>query len=359
MRVSVSVSVFALAVGALASGCDDKPAPTPLVAPAVTDAAATTAAVIPAAASSFVVPTPKDGVLDAAAADALLTLGAPSIVRVLDAGAEPRSVLRYDIPAGAKQSTDMRMAMELELRAAGNDLPRQKIPDLVMRIDLTAATRDAAGVHVEGVISKVTTEPKGEDEKKLARSMSAALAGIQGLALSYVATPDGRIRDVKIAAGAKVDPTALSMLDQMKQSFDSMVVPLPTEPVGAGAVWQVVGRMKAGAEVLQFSRFTLKKKQGAVIELESQVTQLAAARSMSVPGTGTGKLEEFRSGGKGTIRTDLGKLVPEQASGDVEGHVVSTVPGVGAMTVDTTLNLQFTPVSNEAVAAPKSSAAKP
>lgn len=330
-------------------GCEDRtPAAKREPAPAAPSSVAD-AAVGAAALPGFAMPSPKDGVLDPAAADALIALGAPSMVRVTDPGAEPRSVLRYDIPAGSKQSTDMRMAMQLEVRAAGNDVPRQKIPDLVMRIDLIAASRDATGLFVQGVISKVSMEPKGEDEKKLARAMGAALQGIQGLAISYVATPEGRIRDVAIASGSKVDPAALSMLDQMKQSFDSMVVPLPTEPVGVGATWQALGRMKAGAEVVQFARFTLKKKEGAVIELDSQLTQLAAARDMSVPGSGaTGKLEEFRSGGTGSIRADLGKLVPERASGSVDGHVISTVPGVGTMTVDTTLELQFAPVSTGA-----------
>lgn len=337
-------SIVALAVTTFA--CDDKPAAPAKLHESPLDAAVAVVAAPAPVASGLAVPTPKDGILDSAAADALLALGAPSVVRVLDAGAEPRAVLRYDIPAGTKQSTDMRMAMQLEVRASGNDLPRQKIPDLVLRIDLDAATRDAAGVHVEGIITKVTTEPKDDEEKKLARGMSAALAGIQGLKISYVATPEGRVRDVAIAKGAKVDSTALSMLDQMKQSFDSMVVPLPTEPVGVGAVWQVVGRMKAGAEVVQFAHFTLKKRTGDQIELESELTQLAAARAVSMPGNGmTGKLEEFRSSGKGSIRADLRKLVPERASGDVDGHVVSTVQGVGAMTVDTTLSLQFTPVA--------------
>ena len=220
-----------------------------------------------------------------------------------------------------------------------------------MRLDLSAGTRDAAGLHVEGVISKVSTEPKSDAEKKLARSLAATVQRIQGLKLSYVATPEGRLRDIKIAEGTNVDATALQMLDQMKQSFDSMVVPLPTEPVGVGAVWQVIGRMKAGAEVLQFARYTLRKVEvkpgaGTVIELDNETKQLAAARGMSIPGNGTtGKLEEFRSSGKGSIRADLGQLVPERASGDVDGHVVSTVPGVGAMTVDTKLNLQFVPVA--------------
>lgn len=326
-------------------GCDSKE-PTPAVKPAPSASAAPA----PVASNAAIpVPTPKDGVVEAGAADALLTLGAPSIVRVLNAGAEPRAMLRYEVPAGSKQSTDMRMAMELEMRAAGSDLPRQKVPDLVMRLDLLAATRDAAGVRVDGVISKVSMEPKSEEEKKLARSMGAALAGIQGLKLSYVATPEGRVRDIKIAAGAAVDSTSLQMLDQMKQSFDSMVVPLPNQPVGAGAVWQVVGRMKAGAEVLQFSTYTLRKlepgKPSPTIELDSELVQLAAARAMAVPGNGTtGKLEEFRSSGKGSIRADLGKLVPERATGDMDGHVISTVPGVGTMTVDTTMNLQFVPV---------------
>lgn len=331
-----------LLLGLSVCGC---PSDSPKVQPA-RDAAPAASVFAPTSKSGAVaVPTPKDGVLEPAAADALLALGAPARVHVIDAGAEPRAVLRYDVPAGSKQSTDMRMAMELEVRAAGNDLPRQKLPDLVMRLDLVASTRDALGVHVDGVISKVTMEPKSAEERKLASAMATALGGIQGLKIAYVTTPEGRVRDIKIAAGSAIDSAAMQMLDQLKQSFDSMVVPLPTEAVGVGAVWQSVARLKAGAEVVQFSRYTLKKREGTVIELVSELTQLAAARAMSVPGNGTtGKLEEFRSSGKGSVHADLRKLVPERASGDVTGHVVSTVAGVGTMTVDTTLNLQFAPV---------------
>ncbi len=325
--------------------CDDKPA-----APAATQSAVDAgvnvevraAASIAPVASAASVPTTHDGILDDA--DKWLALGAPSTVKVIDAGAEPRSVLRYDLPEGAKQSTDMRMAMVFEVRASGNDMPRQKVPELVLRLDLTALSRSAEGVRVEGVISKVSTEPTSDEERKLAAGMSRALASIQGLRVSYLTTPEGRVRDVSIANGKNVDAAALSMVDQLKQSFDSMVVPLPSEPVGVGAVWQAVGRMKAGAEVVQFTRFTLKKKDAGVIELTTELTQLAANRSMSMPGNGvTGTLIEFRSHGSGTLRSDLRKLVPESARAEIAGHVVTSVAGVGTMTVDTTLDLRFAP----------------
>ena len=324
MRFFVFLSILA--------ACDSRDAPKPS-GPAPVQAAPAASSPSTARAAE-VEPTPKDGVvLDA---DAILPVGAPSVVRLLETGGEPRTVLRYAIPSGAEEVAELHLGIVVEMKAKGSDLPKQNVPEIILRLELASG----ADGHVDGTITKLTLEPKTTAEQALAKQMQPTLVGLQGLKLGYTMTPEGRVHDVKLAPGAESSATSRQMLDQLTQSLDSMVVPLPIEPVGVGAVWQVISRLRAGADVLEFAKYRLQKQTGAVLELTSELTQLAASRSMAVPGgSTTGKLESFQSSGTGSVRADLGKLVPQSAKASVHGLVVSTVAGVGSMSVDSTLEL--------------------
>lgn len=344
MRKLIGVAVWLVACSE--TKVDPKPAPaTDAAPPAVTSAASPPTASTADAGAGLTLPDAIDGILEANKADAVVALGKPPVVRVLDAGREPRRALRYAFAEGTKQVVDMRMGLELEVRGVGAGEPKQAVPDVVFRLELTAKEKTAAGESkIEGSIVKVSVEPKGDSERALAARFEPTLRGLHGMRFSYVCSPDGRLHDVETAAGSKTDVNTLQMLEQLKQSFDSIVAPLPSEPLGEGARWQALSRVRAGADVLQLTTFTLAHLKGNEMELTSVLDQVAATRTITMSGV-TGTLKEFKSSGKSAMTSDLTKLAPSRLQGGLDGHVVSNVPGVGSMTVDTKLDLQFVPVA--------------
>jgi hypothetical protein len=141
---------------------------------------------------------------------------------------------------------------------------------------------------------------------------------MKGLGMGYWISPKGHVRDVKLDVPKSFPAAAEQMLQGMNQSFESMVAPLPNEPVGVGARWQVVSRMaSAGADMLQSAMYTLKARDGGKATLEVTLVQLAASDSIKAPGMPPGvtaQVKAFSSGGSGTSQLDTKNVAPDTGS---------------------------------------------
>jgi hypothetical protein len=136
----------------------------------------------------------------------------------------------------------------------------------------------------------------------------------------------------------------------MSQSFESMVTPLPSEPVGVGARWQVITRISSGgADLLQSTIYTLKSRDGSRARLEETVVQLSASDTIHAPQMPAGmaaKVKAFSSTGQGTAQLDLKSVTPESGTLSLKTSMTIAVAGAGVdasdeSTVDTTTNVQI------------------
>jgi len=122
-----------------------------------------------------------------------------------------------------------------------------------------------------------------------------------------------------------------------------MAAPLPDEKVGVGGKWLVVTRVSSGADILQWTTYALKSKNGTKIELEAVVKQLAATGTMSggqMPAGFEAKITNFQSGGTSLTNMDLTKLSPEKGTGEVRS-IMSFSAQNQSMTVDMAMKLVF------------------
>src|SRR5207244_3352106 len=110
-------------------------------------------------------------------------------------------------------------------------------------------------------------------------------------------------------------PAAQQMIQGMNQSFEAMVVPLPSEAVGTNAKWQVVSRLaSSGADLVQSATYTLRARTGSKATIEVSLVQLAASDTIKVPGAPAGvvaHVKSFNSGGTGTQQLDTKVVAPE------------------------------------------------
>ncbi len=288
----------------------------------------------------------KNGVLLGGEADTFAKAGESPRVVVLEPGAAPLENLSYEFTPGAKETSVMRMDMAMKMDMGNGNLQAFPIPQIEMRFDLaTAAKKEANGdIAVTGTVTEVKVNPgKDATQQRAADEMKKALSGINGMTMSYVVSPKGRSHDAKVDVPAGAPAEAKKIVDQMKHSLESMAAPLPEEPVGIGGKWVVVTRVSAGADILQWTTYTLKAKSGKNVELEALVKQLAASGEMSggqmPPGT-SAKITKFDSGGTGLTKMDLSRLAPETGTGDVHS-VMSFAAQNQSMTVDMAMKLVF------------------
>lgn len=290
-------------------------------------------------------PAATDGVLADGVADRILKTGGPPVVKLIAAGDEPREPISYALSENKKQVTGMRMNLDMTMKMGDKDVPKTTLPEIGMNLDLGTGKKDPSGdIAVSGTISKVAVLPKSDQEKQLAKALEPVMGGMKGMKIEYFVSPKGRAHDVKVTMPPKADPNAAQMLEQMKQSFDSMVAPLPEEPVGNGASWVVITRISTGADVLQYTTYKLKSRKGSKVELETTVKQFAASGTLNLPGgAGAGHISKFLSDGGGASSLDLGSLAPEKGTGNVSGSMGFEAGAVGRMNVDTKVKLEFGP----------------
>jgi predicted small lipoprotein YifL len=299
---------------ALASGKAEAPAPDRANAKAPPPAAGAGAA-----GKEIALPKAKDGVLAPGAADKVLPVGAQPIIRLIDAGAEPRSDLSYALNKGGTQKLQMSMDMVMSMRMGAKSLPPTTIPTMSMQLDMAITDKSPSGEwKVDSKLTRVTVSAKGAQQEQMAAAMRPQVEGMKGLGMGYWINGKGHVRDVKLDIPKNFPAAAQQMLQGMNQSFESMVAPLPNEPVGVGARWQVISRMaSAGADLLQSATYTLKARDGGKATLEVKLVQLAASDSINAPGMPPGvttQVKSFSSGGSGTSLLDTKNVAPDTGS---------------------------------------------
>ena len=304
---TASAAVPAPVASAVASDAAsaDKPAP----AKSATNAAGN---------APIALPKPASGVLAADVADKLLASGAPAIVRLLDAGAEPRADLSYAIAKGPAPKLGMAMDMAVSVKSGGHQNDAA-LPRMGMTLDGSAGETNAAGEwKILASLVDISVDGKGPQAEQMAAAMRPQIASMKGLAINYWLSPKGRVRDVKVELPKGLPKAAEALVAGLNQSFESMVAPLPVEPVGLGAKWQVVSRMSAsGADLLQSATYTLKARDGAHATLDMTTTQLSASDAINAlgsPGGAVTRVKAFSSGGSGTTKIDTTSVVPESGT---------------------------------------------
>ena len=306
----------------------------------------------PGANPEVALPAATNGVLPPGAADKVLPQGQPPIVRVLDAGPEPRSDLSYALTKGTSQKMAMAMDMAVSVKTKGQTMPQTPMPRMTMIFDTTSADKNAAGeFKIDARLTGTSVDPNGGQQEQMARALRPQIEALKGLGMLYWVNPKGHVHDVKLDVPASAPPAAQQIMNGMSQSFESMVTPLPPDPVGVGARWQVVSRISTGgADILQSAIYTLKSRLGPRATLGVTLVQLAAndvIHTAAMPAGMSAKVRAFNSGGTGTTNVDLKSVAPEGGTMTLKTGMDISVQGAGAgpgddSSVETTTTVQIT-----------------
>jgi hypothetical protein len=243
---------------------------------------------------------------------------AKSLVKLLDAGSEPRTVLQLHPAVGDKQVLNMTMKMAMTMSTAGQSMPSVNIPAMVMT--MTVEVKDIAAngdIAYEMVFDDATVAADTNAQPMVIAAMKSSLASLKGLTGTGRMSAHGVVKAMQMKLPPTADPQLSQTMDQMKESFSSSSIPLPEEAVGPGAKWEYRIKLKSqGMTIDQLATYELVSVDGDRLTLRSTITQNAANQKIENPAMPGIKvdLDKMTGNGTGDSSFDLGHIMPQSGS---------------------------------------------
>jgi hypothetical protein len=334
IRIAVALALL------FAQGCEKKnkpkPADEPAAKPGPTEEAKSPKVTV-------------DTSLPGTSSQVISTPQTPPVVTLKKPGAEPRRELRLHPKPGDKQTMSMLMRTAIEMQVAGMQNPPVKLPPMKMTMDMAVESVAANGdISYKFVLSGAEVLDEPGVMPQVASAMRSALASAKGMTGSGVMSHRGFNKGTRIDIPPSADPQVKQILEGMKDSFNQIAAPLPEEPIGPGAVWDVkMNIVQQGMSLEQVATYELISMKGDTAQAKSTLTQNAANQKIVNPQMPNLKVDlvRLRADGSGEVTFDLGRIVPPKAVADIHSEASMAVDMGGqkqGMSMKMDINVQVT-----------------
>ena len=213
--------------------------------------------------------------------------------RLLDAGRGDRSQLRYALAAGTAAYT-ARTNLTTRHLDDGQFTPPTALPPIRDGFAITTAADhpDHLALHaLAGEAAQATADT--------AAYLAPWRTRLEGHDAAVAFDERGRISAIRFdddPGGARSEPSR----DELAQRLLAAIVPLPEEPVGAGASWRVVTILRQGpAYAKQTATYTLTSRTAAAWKLHVKLQRIGQEQHLAdpslPPGTSADLLALFRA----------------------------------------------------------------
>jgi hypothetical protein len=158
----------------------------------------------------------------------------PAAVSLLYPGAHPWGVVRYSLAKGAKVAIELALDMSLTSGGQGGAMPT-----MVFDLDLTIEDVAPDGSYTfRSTIAGVSARDR-DGTKYPASALAGKLDAMNGVSIVGTLRADGTMVNPRMDLGGKSVPDALAaQLSSLTQSLERIATPLPTAPIGVGAIWK-------------------------------------------------------------------------------------------------------------------------
>ena len=225
----------------------------------------------------------------------------PPDLQMVSAGNAPRKLLRYHVPKGTSQGLEVSIDMTLSAGDMGGP-----VPTIVMSLLLGAEDVTADGtVKLHTTIIDVTARDRA-DSKIPASALSGPLEAMKGIALTSSLAPNGRITKAQVEGGKQLPADVAAQLTALTSSFENVVMPLPNEPIGVGAVWRSSRDLtQNGMKLTTVNTFNVIAITGDKVEYTMETQVHGADQQITQAGTTVSITDVTGAGGgKGTLQLD-------------------------------------------------------
>lgn len=270
-------------------------------------------------------------------------------VTLLEAGDEPRQVLRYHPAAGSEETMVMSMKMGMSMNVGGNELPPRNMPtmEMVMDMKITEAAKDQ--FRYEFMLSKVSVKNDEAVPDEVREAMQEEMQMLVGLKGQGVMTTQGFSIEGSFTLPEDAPPSAEQMFAGFEKSINEMSTPLPEEAVGLGAKWEIEQHLETnGMQMKQTIVHELKALDGDEFSTKVNATQTAESQDVKAPGLPENvslHLDSLTGKGKGQSTFKLTEMVPH-SSLEYESQVKMTTVGADerqVMEMTTTMEMEVRP----------------
>jgi hypothetical protein len=275
--------------------------------------------------------------------------GAPPSVVLLAAGKKPRAPLRYSLPSSFRKKMGMTITIGMDMLVAGQNVNMHLPP---MRIEMALSVIGKVGPREARCKFEVTgadLRPGGDKIFDSTRpQLLASLKKMVGTSGTLVMDDRGVVRDVKLSLPPDIEPQARQAMESTSQAMSQFSSPLPEEPVGVGARWQVNQSIDAnGLKLKQKAVFELVSFKGKKGVVKATISQTADPQVANLPGLPPGVKADLLSHsgtGTGSGDLDLTQLVPAAFKVGVKTDTSMKITGGGQqqdmkMKVDTSVDI--------------------
>lgn len=258
-------------------------------------------------------------------------------VQLIKPGAKPRQLLRYRVQPGNTETMVMKLSMvtEVEAVAVGADIPPMSQQIVAPTMSVTSEF-EVTDVQPNGdftmrfeLVGADLTGNEGPSE--LADALRVHLQSMVGLKGVTTLTSRGILKSYDASIPDGLDKEVRSSVEGTLDGLRDLSQPLPVEPVGVGAIWEVTQSTDVdGIQVNQVSRVTLDERKGDRLHLVSQLTQTAPPQILDVEGQQV-EVTSFSGSGTEETQSTLTGLVPIKSIGKGEVDTTSVIDGLAEM----------------------------
>lgn len=256
-----------------------------------------------------------DDAASSSATDTSVQIAGPA-VRVLDFGAEPRQLLRYELGPGTESvQTESRQVFQplLDGQVLAAAAPVSAIAELTV-------TRTTSEGRV-GVITEVISAGPGEGtDPALNEVLETRFAGLVGTTTQVVVDNRGFVE-----AATLDDRSAQAITDLLGDVIDRSN-PFPDEAVGVGARWRVETEGDEGG-IPTTTRTTSTVREftpgGVIIDLEIDQVVEAIGEEIDLGGA-KAIVERWDVSGTGTVEVAFGQFTPLTTEIRLEGSQLTS-----------------------------------
>jgi hypothetical protein len=206
----------------------------------------------------------------------------PSVVTLKNPGAEPRHELRYAFKAGFEQRVETSIKTKNE-----GEVPTPPMPRMITTSSYTVSKVEDGRASITFTLDDHRIDPADKDGDDSARQMlTDTLKSMNGASGRFTMDAQGRSFDATFDPGAGMDPAVAATMKGFLNSTTEMVVALPKEPVGVGAVWTVEQQRDVGIMTARVvSTYTVTKVDAGGFDANVAMAMSIPGQEMKIPGT--------------------------------------------------------------------------
>ncbi len=266
-------------------------------------------------------------------------VGSRPTVKLLNPGASPRQALRLSPRAGTTGIIDLTMHINARQIVDGAATPPQPSPGVLMSFSTTVTEIHGERIHYtfECIKGDLVDDPAVPQE--ILDAIRGGIKMVEGLRGTGVISDRAVCLDATVTTVPGMKAALLTHATAINQLLEQVTTPLPVEPVGIGARWEVANTIvQDGVTLHETIICTLAASDGNTVQIVMQIKRHADPQPVhdpNMPPGASADLSSYAFAGTGRTVLRLDRLHPIEA--------------VINVTSDSTMQMKFGRVSHELV----------